>query len=133
MLVSVSPFEIMRVVVTLAASPLVPPRMLPPLPAPAAPHVPASSSSSLDEGTICSAPFFYSGDGIKRYVLECLSAGGGASDAMVPDCTVPYTFDEAGRHHYIDACMEASGAPCDVPFSYDSDGTKHYKTACLSD
>jgi hypothetical protein len=125
----VSAIEILRVVVTLAASPIVPPRYLPPLPAPA----PSTAAASSSESAICSAPFFYSGDGIKRYVMECLSIGGGASDSMVPDCTVPYTFDEAGRHHYIAACMDSVGSPCEVPFTYDSEGTKHYKTSCLGE
>lgn len=145
----------MRIVVTLAASPLLPPRLLPPLPPPtSAQPSPSTSarpspststsastsaspspfaSSSLDGGAVCFAPFFYSGDGIKRYVLECLSAGGDSGDAMIPDCTVPYTFDSAGRHHYIAACMNAVDEPCAVPFSFDDDGTKHYKSACLSD
>ncbi len=125
----------MRVVVTLAASPLLPPRMLPPLPPPASTSTSTSTSASTsrDEGSLCFAPFFYGVDGIKRYVLECLSAGGDASDPMIPDCTVPYTFDSAGRHHYIAACMDAVEEPCAVPFSFDDDGTKHYKSACLSD
>lgn len=122
----------MRVVVTLAAGPLLPSRALPPLPPPAA-STAGTAASSLDVGAVCSAPFFYSGDGIKRYVLECLTAGGGASDSMVPDCTVPYTLDSAGRHHYITACMDAAESPCEVPFTFDDEGTKHYKEACLSD
>ncbi len=52
---------------------------------------------------------------------------------MVPDCTVPYTFDEAGRHHYIAACLDAAEEPCSLPFTFDDQGTKHYTSACLAD
>lgn len=121
----------MRVIVTVAAAPLLPARALPPLP----PPPPPASLASLapDQGSVCFAPFFYSGDGIKRYVLECLGPAASAQDSMIPDCTVPYNLDEAGRHHYIAACMDAVEEPCAVPFHFDDDGTKRYKSACLTD